>query len=368
MKTIFFYILINLLINIFLYYGLIFYVSDILNKTTKFRGNGKKYDKSSYSKIDTEYNDDFGRLDDFEYKINKELNILLNNYLLNCNEYNISFCKEVRNKIKKIHPEQHPDEILYPFPVKYNISMDSNTICKEGMSLIIGVVSSPNSFKERNVYRKLYNKFDYIQLYFFMGTSKNPLVTEMVSLERNKYNDIIMFDFTASYYNLTVQYIATIRWINERCKNYKYFVYHQIDVYLNLPLYEKFIKNERTYQIIGITFTHVTPERNPISRWYMPMEIYPKEYYPDYPLGCLVFFSEYSVNRIIPETYKEKRTIYIDDVYIGFLIDRLKLFQYSVDLPPQSNLDMSIKDLENWLIIHGLEYDLIYYLAKLTYK
>lgn len=95
--------LINLLINIFLYYGLIFYVNDILNKTTKFRGNGKKYDKSSYSKINTEYNDDFGRLDDFEYKIDKELNTLLNNYLLNCNEY---------NKIKKIHPERHPDEIL----------------------------------------------------------------------------------------------------------------------------------------------------------------------------------------------------------------------------------------------------------------
>lgn len=169
MKTIFLYILINLLINIFLYYGLIFYVSDILNKTTKFRGNGKNYDKSSYNKINTEYNDDF------EYKMNKELNSLLNNYLLNCNEYNISFCEEVRNKIKKIHAERHPDEILYQFPVTYNISIDSNTICKEGMSLIIGVVSSPNSFKERNVYRKLYSKFDYIQLYFFMGTSKNPL-------------------------------------------------------------------------------------------------------------------------------------------------------------------------------------------------
>lgn len=37
----FFYMLINLLINIFVYYGLIFYVNDILNKTTKFRGNGK---------------------------------------------------------------------------------------------------------------------------------------------------------------------------------------------------------------------------------------------------------------------------------------------------------------------------------------
>lgn len=146
--------------------------------------------------------------------------------------------KYEREFISKVNYGTVNKKLILPFPIIIKNVIQSTHKCREKMELIIAINSSPNSFLERYTYRRIYNEYkSNIEYYFFVGLSVNETINDLIKEENEKYNDLIQFDFVSHYYNITYLTIGSLRWINEHCKNYKYLVEHQSDVFFNLFYY-----------------------------------------------------------------------------------------------------------------------------------
>lgn len=298
--------------------------------------------------------------------INKTL-IEINKKFDNCTIKELFKCEIMKESQPYSDLYKKAPYIIVPYSLNPSIILSSSKECIN-KNLILLILTSPNSYIQRELYRRVYKKYDFIEYYFFTGYSRNHTINHILIQENNKNNDIIQFDTIADYYNMTIHTITSLKWARDNCKNYKYVVDHQSDIFLNIPYYLKHFYNS-SHEIIGYLKVNVKPYRIPCS-WYMPVEVYPNEYYPDYVLGPCIFFSENALNLICNEIPNEKRVVYMDDLYLGFLIERANLTksitQVNNHIQIYSDLPKPYYYVRNYIFwIHGLYPDLIQYLYSI---
>ncbi len=137
-----------------------------------------------------------------------------------------------------------------------------------------------------------------ISVFFVVGEPKDNETQNKLELESFKYKDLIQFELTEFYYNVTLKNIALLRWAQRKCFHTKYFMKADDDIIVNV---RKLIENLNSFKngINGIVLTQKQPYRVVNSPWFMPECIYPDEYYPDYVLGCAYIMTKDTVNTLI---------------------------------------------------------------------
>lgn len=88
-----------------------------------------------------------------------------------CNSSKIKCGTTIEGEKKSDVTSLQPHNYTIPFPLSVNIEDESNKPCKDTL-LIIEIISKSSSFLERFAYRKIYLKYNFIQLYFAIGKSK----------------------------------------------------------------------------------------------------------------------------------------------------------------------------------------------------
>ncbi|XP_053572021.1 beta-1,3-galactosyltransferase 2-like [Bombina bombina] len=238
------------------------------------------------------------------------------------------------------HLKKRKSEIIFPLsteeplPTKplYPYVLEEPGKCAGGSPfLLLLIPSMPHEAITRDILRKtwanetLVKGISVVRL-FLLGMPSNSSTQELVKWESDIYHDIIQQDFMDTYYNLTVKTLMGIEWVSRLCPNTKYVMKVDSDMFMN-PwfLIHQILKPESEQKVgffTGLVLRYVMPFRNKGSKWYIPLSVYSRFFYPPYCSGTGYVFS----GELSGEIYKQTEQIPLiqfEDVYIGLCLEKI---------------------------------------------
>ncbi|CAF0760310.1 unnamed protein product [Brachionus calyciflorus] len=247
------------------------------------------------------------------------------------------------------------------------IEPTNNLNCGDGTFLLIYVHSSPENYKNRLKIRQTWgniNKYvpNDLKLLFTTGLSSESLVNDKLKLESSIYNDIIQYDYSDTYRNLTIKAVMTLKWISKSCKNVKYILKVDDDVYVNYePLMQhlrvRFDEEKDDVNTI-MCFVHKKMKviRNRNSKWYLSKEEFARNYFSKYCSGSAYVLTG-DLAKKISHTSKKVNFFWIDDYFItGIMTQILKInlveFNSVYVLKTTKSKEMLASNKHNFIFAH----------------
>lgn len=228
------------------------------------------------------------------------------------------------NEGKRYKNQKH-DGYTEGFPLNFSTIIEPIQQCEGSNSIIIGISGAPFNYLRRIVYREIYKGY---KIYFFTAKSRNETTNLLLKEENEIYDDIIQFEFYASYFNLTSQTIHEMRWVNSHCDKYIYYMHQSDDTFYNVKLFRsKFVDNSRKsiHDFIGFRWIGNVAIHRINSIYYIPTDIWPGPTYPPQPSGPGYILSKNIMPVIANATYYMDKTILFEDAYMGILLDYVKI-------------------------------------------
>ncbi|XP_061179050.1 beta-1,3-galactosyltransferase 5-like [Saccostrea echinata] len=195
--------------------------------------------------------------------------------------------------------------------------------CKSESTLFffIAVPSHVANFEQRSSIRKSWGsvaKSDpSLKIAFFVGTSENSRIDDILTKEKQIHNDIIEVETKEKYEMLARKSISILEWIHNNCNHAKYYLKVDDDIFLNIRnLLDDLRHRERTNSIIGCKVKDTSPFRFPFSKWYLSRDQYSADTFPDYISGPAYVIT----GDILSELYfatKIAQYIFLEDVFIN---------------------------------------------------
>ncbi|XP_045905817.1 N-acetyllactosaminide beta-1,3-N-acetylglucosaminyltransferase 3-like [Micropterus dolomieu] len=204
--------------------------------------------------------------------------------------------------------------------------------------LLLVIKSSPENYDRREVLRKTWAKERlhngvWIRRIFISGTTETGFEKErlnkLLELEQQEYNDILQWDFSDTFYNLTLKQILFLEWMERNCPNARFLLNGDDDVFANTDNMVEFLQglkdnNGNKHLFTGHLIQYVGPIRSPGSKYFIPVQIQESDSYPPYCGGGGFLLSGYTALVI----YNMSQTITIlpiDDVYMGMCLAKAGL-------------------------------------------
>ncbi|GIY27779.1 UDP-GalNAc:beta-1,3-N-acetylgalactosaminyltransferase 1 [Caerostris extrusa] len=108
------------------------------------------------------------------------------------------------------------------------------------LRLVIVVCSAPQNFASRQAIRATWGKESRwtkgTRIFFIIGRSSQNITDMFVFTEKQEYGDVIHYDFTDSYFNLTLKSVSMLKWVTTNCTNAKYVMKSDDDMFVNVPV------------------------------------------------------------------------------------------------------------------------------------
>ncbi|XP_031844442.1 beta-1,3-galactosyltransferase 1 [Nomia melanderi] len=222
-----------------------------------------------------------------------------------------------------IHPE-NTTSILNPIG-----------ICSPPPYLLIVICSAVGNLKARTAIRNTWaNKSALDNVYnstvkvtFLLGQSDNDTLNNIIAEESQQYNDIIQEKFYDTYNNLTLKSVMMLKWITSNCKEAKYLMKTDDDMFVNILMLMKTLqsRSQSTNTLLGSLICNAKPILDPHNKWYTPKYMYSEKIYPNYLSGTGyvmsldVAFKLYRAALTMP-------LLHLEDVYItGLCAKRAKV-------------------------------------------
>ncbi|XP_038614531.1 beta-1,3-galactosyltransferase 2-like [Tachyglossus aculeatus] len=228
----------------------------------------------------------------------------------------------------------------YHRPYKFLINEEDK--CKDKSPFLVLLICTKASEKEhRDSIRKTWGNeslvagFPVVRL--FMLGNHDPVYTPGVQNESKQYHDIIQQNFLDTYTNLTLKVIMGMEWVTTYCPHAKFVMKTDTDMFVNTEyLIQKLLVTIPPTQLFftGRIMRNHKPIRNKDSKWYMPVDIYPEERYPDFCSGTGYVFSASIAEKVLNASLSIKY-LHLEDVYVGLCLHRNKI---PVASPPGSSL------------------------------
>ncbi|CAF1153928.1 unnamed protein product [Didymodactylos carnosus] len=160
-----------------------------------------------------------------------------------------------------------------------------------------------------------------ISVLYAIGLSENDQVQQKLLNEDKIYDDILQFNFTDTYYNLTLKTMGVLFWYNRYCLNSSSYLYYIDDnVLLNVPALMKYLNNSnrRNDTLKGIIFKQKYPFAT--EKWSMSIEDYPNKTYSNYIMGTATLFPSKIIPKLIESSIKILPTLFLDDIFISDIV------------------------------------------------
>ncbi|XP_013866248.1 N-acetyllactosaminide beta-1,3-N-acetylglucosaminyltransferase 3 [Austrofundulus limnaeus] len=239
---------------------------------------------------------------------------------------------------------QNIQDILYyrhcrHFPMLLDLPEKCGGVSKsEEVFLLLVIKSSPHNYDRREVLRKTWAKERrhngvWIRRIFLTGTSetgyKKKKLNKLLELEQQESSDILQWDFSDTFYNLTLKQILFLEWMERNCPNARFLFNGDDDVFANtnnMVVYLQSLKgnNGSKHLFTGHLITNVGPIRSAGSKYFIPVQVQESESYPPYCGGGGFLLSGFTA-MVIYRMSKSIPILPIDDVYMGMCLAKAGL-------------------------------------------
>ena len=197
--------------------------------------------------------------------------------------------------------------------------------------LLVYVHSHPDHHKKRTAIRETWGKpknfhDTIIKVVFLMGIPKEQSVQEALHLESDTYGDIVQENFIDSYRNLTYKAIEGLKWITHNCGHAQFILKSDDDIFVNifnlvvhLKSILQFRKGEMSKLLLCLVWYRMKVIRDPKSKWYIPKNEFPDDYFPTYCSGSAYVLSP----DVVSDMYNASLNtpfFWVDDFYITGLL------------------------------------------------
>ncbi|XP_064169390.1 beta-1,3-galactosyltransferase 1-like isoform X1 [Anguilla rostrata] len=241
---------------------------------------------------------------------------------------------------------EDPGPYCVAYPRRYRFVLDEPDACRaQNPFLVLMVPVAPQEWVARDAIRRTWGKERLVQgkrvlLFFVLGLpggaepggaelggagAEPERVQKELRKERAVHRDLLQADFRDSYYNLTIKTIMIQEWVASRCPGAPYGMKIDSDMFLNVDnlvaMLLAFPEPRRNY-ITGMLTKDGPVVRDPRSKWYLPVEVYPEPTFPSYPLGMGYVFST-DLSRRIVDVSRKMKPVYIEDAHLGMCLKRL---------------------------------------------
>ncbi|XP_035033040.1 N-acetyllactosaminide beta-1,3-N-acetylglucosaminyltransferase 3-like [Hippoglossus stenolepis] len=208
--------------------------------------------------------------------------------------------------------------------------------------LLLVIKSSPVNYERREVLRKtwaqerLHNGVQ-IRRLFISGVTGSGFERErqnrLLELEQNEHNDILQWDFRDTFYNLTLKQVLFLEWMERNCPKARFLLNGDDDVFANTDNMVEYLQGPRDnngskHLFTGFLVKDTKLDRRVDSKYYVPVQILQKNYYPPYCSGGGFLLSGYTA-MVIYKMSKFVVLIPIDDAYMGMCLDYARLDVFS---------------------------------------
>ncbi|XP_035283119.1 beta-1,3-galactosyltransferase 1-like [Anguilla anguilla] len=240
-----------------------------------------------------------------------------------------------------VHTEVHakfqweaPGPYHVAYPRSYIFTLDEPDACREEDPFLVLIVPvAAKNLLARGAIRRTWGNESLvlgktIRLFFLLGLPSGKGSERLqadVEKEREEHRDLLQSNFLDSYRNLTIKTMMMLEWVASRCRNASYAMKVDSDVFLNVQNLVKMLldpKTPRQDYITGMVTRHSVVVRNPNSKWYMPVDVYPDATYPPYPLGMGYVFSTDLPQKLV-DVSRRIRPLYIEDVHVAMCLKQL---------------------------------------------
>lgn len=204
--------------------------------------------------------------------------------------------------------------------------------------LLLVIKSSPGNYERREVLRKTWGEERlhngvWIRRIFISGTTESGFEKErlnkLLELEQQEHNDILQWDFSDTFYNLTLKQILFLEWMERNCPNAHFLLNGDDDVFANTDNMVEYLQslndNDGSQHLFtGHLIQNVGPIRSPNSKYYIPVQVQESNSYPPYCGGGGFLLSGYTAS-VIYNMSQSITILPIDDVYMGMCLAKAGL-------------------------------------------
>ncbi|XP_029622530.1 beta-1,3-galactosyltransferase 2 [Salmo trutta] len=230
------------------------------------------------------------------------------------------------------------------YPSEYIFILDEPEKCREqNPFLVLMVPVAPYNREAREAVRSTWGSERQVlgkevRLFFLLGLpsgEETEQLQENVLQESKEHQDLLQSDFIDSYKNLTIKTMVMMEWLSSRCPNASYAMKIDSDMFLNVnTLVNMLLHAPKQNYMTGLVARWAAVLRDPSSKWYLPMEVFPEPVYPPYALGLGYVFT-LDLPRKLVEASRHVKAVYIEDVYLGLCMRHLGIRPTN---PPNGNL------------------------------
>ncbi|KAM8890268.1 N-acetyllactosaminide beta-1,3-N-acetylglucosaminyltransferase 3-like [Synchiropus picturatus] len=246
------------------------------------------------------------------------------------------------------------------FPLLLDVPDKCGGADKSGdVFLLLVIKSSPWNYDRREVLRKTWaaervHGGVWIRRVFISGTASEGFekqrLNKLLQLENEKYQDVLQWDFSDTFYNLTLKQVLFLEWMQSNCPSARFLLNGDDDVFAhtsNMVEYLRSLKNNdgSKHLFTGHLIRYVGPIRVTGSKYYIPVQVHESNKYPPYCGGGGFLLSGHTASVI----YNMSRSITIlpiDDVYMGMCLEKAGLSPTSHMGVKTAGLDIPFKSVD----------------------
>ncbi|XP_007902875.1 UDP-GlcNAc:betaGal beta-1,3-N-acetylglucosaminyltransferase 9 [Callorhinchus milii] len=201
--------------------------------------------------------------------------------------------------------------------------------------LLISIKARVEEFERREVARKTWAREGlvhgfHVRRLFLLGFPTNQsalsLWRHLVEYESQVHQDILLWDFQDTFFNLTLKEIHFLKWVDEFCPEADFIFKGDNDVYVNVDNIADFLVDfsPKKDLFVGDIIYQALPIRRKKSKYFIPEMMYGQGVYPVYAGGGGFLMTGYTAKRLY-QASKEVELFPIDDVFLGMCLLRIGL-------------------------------------------
>ena len=214
-------------------------------------------------------------------------------------------------------------EVVNPHDFHYTI--DPKESCKDkDLFLVTYIHTSPDYLERRSIVRRTWAnttlyKNAKVRVFFVTGRPATAALQKALELEAKQHGDIIQENFLDTYHNLSIKAVGAMKWVTSRCKQAKFILKTDDDVFVNLFGLLPHLLDLDKYNVnnTGLLMCFVW-HKMPVMRegkWKVLESVLPDKHYPTYCSG-MAYVMTPDVAIAIYKTSAHVPFFWVDDVYI----------------------------------------------------